>query len=48
VFVPRSRIVNLNQWIDQHITKMVPQFGITFGRTSSDGRSSVGLDTSGR
>ena len=46
VYVPRTTIVNVNQWIDQHINKIVPQFGFTYTRTASDGRSTVGLDTS--
>jgi polysaccharide biosynthesis/export protein len=46
VIVPRSTIVNVNQWIEQHINKMVPQFGFTYARESRDGRDRVGIDTS--
>lgn len=28
VFVPRTRIADMNTWIDQHITKMIPQIGL--------------------
>lgn len=28
VFVPRTRIVDMNTWIDQHITRMIPQIGL--------------------
>lgn len=32
VFVPKSPIANLNQWVDQYIRKMIPlQYGIGFG-----------------
>jgi protein involved in polysaccharide export with SLBB domain len=46
VFVPRSTIVNVDQWVDQYINKVVPQFGFTYSHTSSDGRDTVGVDTS--
>jgi protein involved in polysaccharide export with SLBB domain len=44
VYVPRTTIVNVNQWVNQHINKVVPQFGFTYFRTMGD--STVGLDTS--
>jgi polysaccharide biosynthesis/export protein len=46
VIVPRSTIVNVNQWVEQHINKMVPQFGFTYSRSYRDGREQVGIDTS--
>ncbi|MFO7535121.1 MAG: polysaccharide biosynthesis/export family protein [Kiritimatiellia bacterium] len=28
VFVPRTRIADMNTWVDQHISKMIPQIGL--------------------
>jgi protein involved in polysaccharide export with SLBB domain len=42
VYVPRTRIVNVGQWVDQHINKIVPQFGFTFLQTS--GNTTIGYD----
>jgi polysaccharide biosynthesis/export protein len=44
VYVPRTRIVDVNQWISQHINKVVPQFGFTFFHVTGD--NTIGLDTS--
>jgi protein involved in polysaccharide export with SLBB domain len=44
VYVPRTTIVNVGQWIDQHINRIVPQTGFTYFYTSGDHR--VGVDTS--
>lgn len=44
VYVARSRIADVNQWIEQYINRMVPQFGFTYRHTS--GTSSYGIDTS--
>lgn len=44
VYVPRTTIVNVGQWVDQHITRIIPQPGFTFFHTS--GNNSIGLDTS--
>jgi polysaccharide export outer membrane protein len=30
VYVPRTRIARINQWIDQHINKMLPDLGIGY------------------
>ncbi|MFH0879491.1 MAG: polysaccharide biosynthesis/export family protein [Lentisphaerota bacterium] len=46
VQVPRTRVVDANQWIDQYLNKMVPQFGLTATRSFGDG--TVGIDTSRR
>ncbi|MBN1558357.1 MAG: polysaccharide biosynthesis/export family protein [Lentisphaerae bacterium] len=46
VYVPRTEIANFNQWVDQHINQLVPQFGFTYFRSSRDGRESIGIDTS--
>lgn len=35
VFVPKSFIADVNQWIDQHINKIVPEVGYSFGRSST-------------
>jgi polysaccharide export outer membrane protein len=36
VYVPRTRIVKINQWISQHITGLVPGFGLTYTKRTSD------------
>ena len=47
VFVPRSGVNKANQWIDQHINKMVPQFGFTyFGPIGPGNLGRLGIDTS--
>ena len=43
VHVPRTKIAKLNQWIDQHINKIIPDTGFFFRRTS--GNSTVGIGT---
>jgi protein involved in polysaccharide export with SLBB domain len=44
VFVPRTRIAEINQWIDEHINKMVPQFGWFF--SVPVGTTTIGINTS--
>lgn len=44
VYVPRTQIAKLNQWIDQYINRIVPQTGFTF--TQRRGDSTIGIDTS--
>ncbi|HBA84664.1 MAG TPA: sugar transporter [Verrucomicrobia bacterium] len=46
VIVPKTKISNLNQWIDQYLNRIVPQFGFTYTRPVGDG--TIGLDTSQR
>lgn len=41
VYVPRTGIAKLNQWIDQHINKIIPDTGLFLKRTS--GNTSYGL-----
>ena len=36
VHVPRTKIAKLNQWIDQHINKIIPDTGFFFRKTSGD------------
>ena len=43
VYVPRTGIANLNQWIDQYINSVIPQFGLRITKTSGD--MSYTLDT---
>ena len=31
VHVPRTRIVRVNQWIDQYINRMIPSLGLSYG-----------------
>lgn len=44
VFVPRTKITKANQFIDQYINKMVPQFGFIY--THPVGSGNIGIDTS--
>jgi len=41
VYVPRTEIAKLGQWIDQHINKIIPDTGIIYTRTS--GKTTVGV-----
>jgi len=41
VYVPRTEIAKLGQWIDQHINKIIPDAGIIYTRTS--GNTTVGI-----
>lgn len=41
VYVPRTKIAKLNQWIDQHINKIIPDTGLFFMRTS--GNTTIGV-----
>lgn len=47
IFVPPTRVTKVNQWIEQYIDRMVPQFGFTFTRSIGD-NATVGVDTSRR
>lgn len=38
VYVPQTRIVRLNQWVDQYINRMLPSLGMSYG---SDGEVRV-------
>jgi protein involved in polysaccharide export with SLBB domain len=42
VHVPRTKIAKLNQWIDQHINKIIPDTGFFFRRTSGDSSYGIG------
>jgi len=44
VYVPRTPITDVNDWIEQHITRLVPQFGFAVQTTS--GNMTYGVDTS--
>ena len=44
VFVPRTKITKVNQFIDQYINKMVPQFGLFYSQPAGGG--TIGIDTS--
>lgn len=46
VYVQRTGAVKAAQWIDQHITQLIPQTGFTFFHTS--GPNTIGVDTSAR
>jgi len=42
VHVPRTKIAKLNQWVDQHINKIIPDTGFFFRRTSGNTSYGVG------
>jgi protein involved in polysaccharide export with SLBB domain len=41
VYVPRTTIAKVNQWIDQHINKIIPDTGFTFRKTM--GNTTIGV-----
>jgi protein involved in polysaccharide export with SLBB domain len=43
VFVPRTRIAKVDQWIDQHINKLIPMFGLQY--TFPAGSGTLTIDT---
>jgi protein involved in polysaccharide export with SLBB domain len=45
VFVPQTTIVKYDQWIEQHINKIIPDIGLDFSRTLKNGRTSIGYST---
>lgn len=38
VYVPRTRITRVNQWIDQYINRMLPNLGVSYG---TDGEARI-------
>lgn len=46
VYVPRTEIAKVNQWIDQHINQIVPQTGFYLSERRGD--MTIGIDTSSR
>jgi protein involved in polysaccharide export with SLBB domain len=44
VFVPRTTITKVNQWIDQYINRIIPQTGFNYSYTS--GKNTTGIFTS--
>ena len=46
VYVPRTDIVKVGQWVDQHINRLVPQTGFLFSKRMGD--TTIGIDTSSR
>ena len=43
VFVPRTEIAEVNQWINQHINGLIPQLGLTY--ETPIGSATLGVDT---
>lgn len=43
VYVPRTGIVHAGQWVEQHINRIIPQFGFTYLYNS--GNTTIGYDT---
>ncbi len=41
VYVPRTKITKIDQWVDQHINRIIPQTGFYFTRTVND-RTTMG------
>lgn len=48
VYVQRTGAVKAAQWIDQHVTQLIPQAGFTYFYNTGTGESTIGLDTSAR
>lgn len=48
VYVQRTGVVKAAQWIDQHITKLIPQAGFNYFYNTGTGHSTIGIDTSSR
>ena len=46
VYVPRTEIAKVGQWVDQHINALVPRTGFIYMRTVGD--STIGINTSSR
>ncbi len=46
VYVPRTRIVKINQWISQHVSGLIPRLGLLYTRRTSD-TESVGVSVNG-
>jgi protein involved in polysaccharide export with SLBB domain len=46
VYVPQTRIVKINTWIDQNINKIVPQYGMYYTLPLGSGRGTIGIDQS--
>jgi polysaccharide export outer membrane protein len=42
VYVPRTKITKIGQWVDQHINKLIPETGFSISRRSRSGRTTVG------
>jgi protein involved in polysaccharide export with SLBB domain len=42
VYVPRTRIVRVDQWIDLYINRIVPQFGFFYGVPIGNGTTGIG------
>lgn len=42
VYVPQSGIAKVNQWVEQHINNVVPQFGLVFTRPVGEGNLGIG------
>ena len=43
VYVPRTQIAKVNQWVDQNINKIIPKTGFIIRRTS--GKTTIGIGT---
>jgi protein involved in polysaccharide export with SLBB domain len=43
VYVTRTRIAKVNQWVDQNINKIIPETGLIITRTV--GRTTIGMGT---
>ncbi|MBC7785205.1 MAG: polysaccharide biosynthesis/export family protein [Burkholderiales bacterium] len=45
VYVPRTAVVNMNNFLEQYVTNMIPQSGFIY--TRSTGNSTIGINTAG-
>ncbi len=44
IYVPQTEIAQVNQWVDQHINKIIPQTGFIY--VTPIGNGTIGIDTS--
>jgi hypothetical protein len=44
VYVPQTEIARVDQWVDQHINKLIPRTGFIFSTTT--GNNTIGINTS--
>ncbi|MHC5053307.1 MAG: polysaccharide biosynthesis/export family protein [Planctomycetota bacterium] len=46
LYVPRTRIVKINQWISQHVSSLVPRLGLTYTKRTTDSET-IGVNLDG-
>ena len=48
IWVPKTLIANANQWIDQHINKMIPELGLSYSFPHGSGTLTLDATQVGR